>query len=383
MPGLSRIRIGYCIDAFGIGGTELNAVRTLEAADRKQFEFTVFHLQDTGPLRPRYEALGVRMVHLPISQLYAPRTARQGLRFSRLLRGYGVQVVHTHDLYTNIFAIPWARLLTGCPAIASRRWLYEAPRPGLVPLNRWACRLATRVLANSRAVALLLKEEERVPAEKIVEVPNFVEERAFHHVDAAARDAKRREWGIPQDAFVVGAVGRLVAVKNHAMLLRAAQPLGEHVHVALVGDGVERAALERLGSELGIGARVHFVGQVVSPENLHQFFDASVLCSRSEGSPNSVLEALAARVPVIATSVGGVTDIVADGISGLLIPFDDATALTVGIRRLEADPALRGRVADAGLAKARSQYAASAVIARLTSLYEELAGASAPQAVAQ
>src|SRR5580704_471311 len=127
MPCPSRIRIGYCIDSLAVGGTELNAIRTLEAFDREQFEFTVFHLHRDGALRARYEALGVRMVHLPISRLYAPRTARQGWRFARLLRHYAVQVVHTHDLYTNILAVPWARL-AGRRVIASRRWLYDAPR---------------------------------------------------------------------------------------------------------------------------------------------------------------------------------------------------------------------------------------------------------------
>ena len=97
------VRVGYCVDSFEIGGTELNAVRTLEALDRRRFQVTVFHLHETGPLRARYEALGLQLLHLPIGRLYSPRTAGQGVRFLRLLRREGIEVVHTHDLYTNIF----------------------------------------------------------------------------------------------------------------------------------------------------------------------------------------------------------------------------------------------------------------------------------------
>src|SRR5262249_49236339 len=144
----------------------------------------------------------------------------QGLRFVRLLHRKRIQLVHTHDLYTNIFAAPWARI-GGCRLIASRRWLDAAPRPGLLVLNRWSYRFAQRVIANSAFTARLLVEQERVPATRVVELPNFLEERAFRRLTAEARSARLRSWGVPQGAFVVGAVARLAPVKNHAMLLRA------------------------------------------------------------------------------------------------------------------------------------------------------------------
>ena len=129
MPSSHNIRVAYCIDSFDIGGTELNAVRTLEALDRDRFDVTVFHLQKDGPIRSRYEALGISMVHLPISQFYSPATAVQGLHFARLLRKREIRVVHAHDVYTNIFAAPSASVLGGCRVIASRRWAYEVPTP--------------------------------------------------------------------------------------------------------------------------------------------------------------------------------------------------------------------------------------------------------------
>lgn len=372
MPPSRNIRVAYCIDSFGIGGTELNGVRSLEALDRDRFEVTVFHLQKDGPIRARYEALGVAMVHVPISRLYTPAAAAQGFRLASMIRKRAIRLAHTHDIYTNIFAAPWASALGGCRVIASRRWAYEAPRAGLIPLNRWSYRFATRVLANSSTVVRLLADEERVPLHKIVELPNFLEERAFQRVDPEARLARRKEWGIPEGAFVVGMVARLVPVKNHELLIRAAGQLDQDVHIVLVGDGPERANLERLVRELQIQPRVHFLGQVISSINLHQFFDLSVLCSLSEGFPNAVIEALAAERPVIATATGGITDIIVTGETGVLVPADDPQTLADRIRAVRAAPHLAERLAHTGMLRVRARYHQSTVIAQLAALYLEL-----------
>jgi glycosyltransferase involved in cell wall biosynthesis len=366
------IRVGYCIDSFDIGGTELNAVRTVEALDRRRFQLTVFHLHETGPLRARYEALGLQLLHLPIGPLYSPRTAAQGVRFLRLLLRQAIEVVHTHDIYTNIFAAPWARL-AGCHVIASRRWLDAIPRAGLAPLNRWSYRCAHRVLVNSSLGARLLMDEERVPAARVLELPNFLEERAFNRVPIEVRSARRRSWGIPQGAFVIGTVARLAPVKNHALVLRALQRLEEDVHLVLIGEGPSRRALEQLARELHVDRRVHFMGQLVETENLHQFFDVSVLCSQSEGFPNAVIEALAAGCPVVATPVGGVPEVISERQTGLLVPVDQPDALAASLQELRRDAALRQRLSEAGAARVRGKYHQTPVIAQLEGLYQDLA----------
>jgi glycosyltransferase involved in cell wall biosynthesis len=373
-PGalLRAIRVGYCIDSLDIGGTELNAVRTVEALDRRRFEVTVFHLHETGPLRARYEALGLQLLHLPVGPLYSPRTALQGVRFLRLLRREGIEVVHTHDLYTNIFAAPWARL-AGCRVIASRRWFDATPRAGLIPLNRWSYRYAHRVVANSALGVKLLTDKERVPAQRVLELPNFLEERAFSHVPVEMRSTRQGNWGVPPGAFVVGMVARLAPVKNHAMALRALQRLEEDVHLVLIGAGPSRGELEDLARELHVDQRVHFTGQLIEAENLHQFFDVSVLCSRSEGFPNVVIEALAAGCPVVATPVGGVPEVIVDRQTGLLVPIDQPEALAASVQELRRDAALRRRLSEAGAACARARYHQTIVIAQLEALYQGLA----------
>jgi glycosyltransferase involved in cell wall biosynthesis len=368
-----RVSVAFCIDSFEIGGTELNAVRTMEALDHSRFELSVVHLQDKGPLRLRYEKLGLRMIHLPISNLYSIGTAKQGLRLAKILRNWQIDVLHAHDIYTNIFAVPWARLLTGCSVIASRRWWRKAPRPGLAKLNRWNYLFAHRVLANSSSVKGLLASYEGVAPDKIVEIPNFLAGSAFELVDKALRIAQRRAWGVPDDAFVIGTVARLAPVKNHALLLTAAAQLDLRFHLVFVGDGPLRDELEGFSRQLGIKSRVHFAGEVVSRINLNQFFDVSVLCSLSEGSPNSLIEAFAAGIPVVATPVGGVTDVVKESVTGFLVPPDGPTQLADALRRLEADRKLRARLGESGREMVKKKHNQGIVIEKLSSLYETLA----------
>lgn len=371
------IRIGYCIDRFDVGGTELNAIRTLEALDLSAFSVTVFHFQADGPLRSRYDALGLRMVHLPIRNLYGSGTARQGFRLGSLVRENGIQILHAHDIYSNIFATPWGRVFGRCRTIASRRWLRETPRDGLASVNRWSYRLATRVLANSTAVAKVLMEEDHVPRRKIFELPNFIDDVAFQRVESEVRAAQRKQWGIPDGAFLVGTVARLASVKNHRLLLQAARRLDEKVHVLFIGDGPERESLQALAKELGLGSRAHFAGQVIAPHNLHQFLDVSVLCSRSEGFPNSLIEALAAERPVIATPVGGVTDIISDGTTGFLVPVNNVDSLAERLKHLQSLPGVGQRVARSGRDQVRARYHISVVLEKLSSFYKDLACATA------
>jgi len=368
-----RIRVAYCLDSFAVGGTELNSVRTAEALDPDRIELCVLHLQTHGPLRSRYERLGVRMTHVPIPNLYSPRTAIQGVRLAGLLRRWNIDVVHSHDIYSNIFVVPWARICSGCSIIASRRWWYEAPRPELVTVNRWSYLLAHRVLANSSGVAGLLAREEGVPQKKIVEIPNFLSGNAFETVDEAVRVTQRRAWGLPDWAFAIGIVARLSPVKNHVLLLRVVAQLDARFHLVVIGDGPSRADLEELARQLRIESRVHFSGEVTSDRNLHQCFDVSVLCSLSEGFPNSVIEAMAAARPVVATPVGGVTDAVTHGVTGILVPVDDPTPFVDALRMLEADSQLRTRLGEAGREAVRVKFRQEIVIEKLSTLYEMLA----------
>jgi glycosyltransferase involved in cell wall biosynthesis len=371
------LRVVFVLNSFDVGGTELNAIRTAEAFDPARVALSVVAFHPDGPLRARYDALGVPVDVVRLRNLYGIGAIAQAWRCARRLRSRGVDVVHTHDVYCNIWGVLMGRL-AGARVLASRRWWKRTPRSGLLTLNRMAYQFAHRVLANTPSVADMLRRDEGLSPEKVVTITNFLEPAAFERRTAAALADARRAFGLPVDVPLVGIVARLAAVKDHATLLRAIArlPSAVRLHAALVGDGPERQTLERLTTELGINARVHFLGELPSRPTAHELFDVSVLCSLSEASPNSVLEAMAVARPVIASRVGGVADILTHEVNGLLVTPGDVDGFAAALTRLTADGALQTRLGAAGREVATA-FTAARVMGQLTALYTDLAGGSA------
>lgn len=374
--GARPLEVLYCLDNMRLGGSELNAVRTAEQLDRSRFHVTVACLSDDGPLTARYRAAGIRVIRFPVTSLYGVSAVRQGVALARFISERKIDIVHSHDMYSNVFAAPWARLARRPVLITSRRWWHSLPNAKLRVANTFAFRLSHCVLANSRAVAGSVRDSDRIPAGRIAVVPNFADDGAFLEPSPAALAALRLELGIPQGAFVVGVVARLVPVKDHATLLRAvAQVRAKHasVHLVLVGDGPSAGSLRELAAELGLAGSVTFAGERAGGINLHRLFDVSVLCSLSEGFPNTIVEAMAAARPVVATAVGGNEDAVVAGSTGILVQPGSPQQLADAISRLVENPETGIAMGVRGQERARAEFGAARAISSLESLYERLA----------
>lgn len=369
------LRVTFCLANDGIGGTELNAVRTAERLDRDRFDLDVVSLADYAPLRERYEAAGIPVRNLSLRSLKSFDYIREGRALARHLRDRRTHVFHAHDSYGNLIGVPWARIARVPGVIASRRWYRSHFQTGHGTGNRVAFRLAHRVLTNAPSVASHLAREEGVPREKIRVVPNFLDEAAFEDVSPGEAAQFRAELGIPNDARVIGIVAQLRPEKDHLTLVEAAAAIADRhpdAHVVLVGEGERREAIEVRRDALGLAGRVHLAGLRRGPGNLHRFFDISVLCSRSEALSNSILEAMAAGRPVVATRVGGNPDAVVHDETGLLVPPGDAWALGEALARLLSDPAAARALGDAGRRRARSEYTVDAAMGALERVYAEV-----------
>lgn len=357
---------------MNIGGTELNALRTARHLAERGIELSVFSLSTAGPLLEQYAELGVTVRFLPIDRLFGRTALRRGRELAATVRRERIAVVHAHDVYSNIFAGPWTRL-AGAAFIASRRW-WEGPESRA---KRWANRcgyvFANRVLANSPAVADLLRRGERVPGARVVVVPNFVDVAAFDPPPAGWSDRFAADLGLPADRSVVGAVASLSPVKDHDTLLRAVAALTPRwpgLHLVLVGaDGGSRTDLAAAAARLRIADRVHFAGLRPSVPSAHHLFDISTLTSVSEGLPNSILEAMAAGRPVVATAVGATRDAVVDGRTGFLVPPRDPDALAGRLEVLLRDEAMRATMGARGRERVREHFSAAAAIGALVDTY--------------
>jgi glycosyltransferase involved in cell wall biosynthesis len=189
----------------------------------------------------------------------------------------------------------------------------------------------------------------------------------------------RREIGAPDESLLIICAARLHPVKRQDVLIEALgclpEAAGRPVHLVLAGDGGERAALETLAARVAPG-RVHVLGMRGDVPDLLAQADAFALASRMEGLPISVLEAMLAELPVVASRVGGLADAVADGETGLLVPSGDARALADALARVLGDAGLRRRMGEAGRRRVRERFSLAGMVERTAAVYDELVNAS-------
>jgi L-malate glycosyltransferase len=224
-------------------------------------------------------------------------------------------------------------------------------------------------------VASSIANEAGVPVTKIWTITNFVDDAAFGIASPDDREAIRHAWNVPDDVVLIGCVARLHPVKDHTSLLHAFARLRMRqpgVFLVLIGDGENRSSLHSLVRELQIDSAVHFAGELRHGGNLHRAFDISVLASRSEGFPNTIVEAMAAGIPVVATAVGGSIDAVVDGETGFLVPPAAPSALADALARLVENASLRGTMGAKGLRQATELYSAPRVLDALQGMYDQL-----------
>jgi glycosyltransferase involved in cell wall biosynthesis len=349
------MRIAFLIGTLEFGGSEIQTCRLAMELTAVGHEVTVLALSKAGPLTEALTEAGVTWRSLDYAGL-RPRAAsghlqpwRVPAQFLKLLRLVVVlRRLHVEVLHANLFsAVVWgipAAAIAGVPVrVSGRRGLPPASAPWVRRLalrvtNRWA----HRVVANCKAVADAVRIDEGLRDDQIIEIPNGVD------IPPARTYAR-----IARPTFVV--VANLIAYKGHADVLAALASLDDPPVVRLLGDGPERARLVRLAAELELGTDVLvFEGAVRNVGEILQEVDAAILASHEEGLPNAVLEAMAAGLPVIATDVGGVSELVTDGIEGLLVAPSSPRELARAIERLRRDAPLRARLGQNGRRRAAS-----------------------------
>jgi glycosyltransferase involved in cell wall biosynthesis len=370
------VRVTYCLTSMLLGGTELNAIRTVEGLDRSRFHVTVVVLSTEGPLLDRYRAAGIDVRTFDTPSFYHPRHVTATLKLVRFLKENRTQVLHAHSIYANVFGVP-AGVAAGVPCIiSSRRWWKRGVSRPLLIGNSVADRLAHRVLANSQGVADIV-EQDGIDAGKIAVIPNFVDDEGFEPPAPNSLAGLRSKIGVEPGQKVLGIVARLTGIKDHKTLIEAfSKVAGSHPDwvLAIVGDGDERDALEAQVAQLGLAERVRFAGSLPHQPSAHHAFDLSVLCSVSEGFPNSVVEAMAARKAVIGTDVGGVPDAIANEVTGLLVAPQSVSALVGAMDRLMRDDGARSAMGDAGFLAAKEHFSKERVLHELESLYRGVLG---------
>ncbi len=343
------------------------------SAERYCFVFAC--LDELGPLGEQLQAEGFTV------EVFRRRPGLDLQCMNRLWqwwRQQRVELVHAHQ-YTPFFYAAAARAWRSGPPILFTehgRFYPDYPRRKRIVFNRLMLRRGDRVVAVGEAVRDALVRNEGIPPRRVGVIYNGIDVDRFANKLDDARTA-RRELGLADSDVVVIQVARLDYLKDHATGLRAVHRAASHckqIRVLLVGDGPERPRIEAEIARLGIQTHVHLLGLRHDVLRLLWASDIFLLSSISEGIPVTVIEAMAAGLPVVATAVGGVPEVVLDSQTGLLAAASDYMALGAALVKLAASAEMRAALGSAGQRRARELFSQHKMHAAYHLYYDEMLG---------
>ena len=356
----------------GLGGQEIRTLNEARWTGERGWRVIVAGQPD-GRFVTRAQAAGLETASVRMRRAWDVAAVA---RLVRLIRRERVSLVHTHSSVDGWVGGLAARA-AGVPVVRTRHVSIRIRR-GFNPVYTW---LADRVITSGEAIRRILLGA-GVPAERVVAIPAGVDLASFAFRGRSPETVESFGLSPP----VIGSVAMFRGSKGHAHLLdafarvRAAHP---RATLLLVGDGIRRSWVEGLAREAGLGDAVVFTGFRSDVPALLGAMDCFALAStRTEGVPQSLLQAFAAGVPVVASEVGGVPEVVRDGVTGVLVRQASGEALAEAIERVLSDGAGASRRAHAARALVEERFSHAAAITRLLDLYGELLGAPALRSAA-
>lgn len=358
---LQPIRVLHVIDSFDLGGAQTALLTLLRATDRRRYQPEVACMHGRGVFWNEFAALGIP-VHSLSPQKLLPLYV---IRLTRLIRRHQFKIVHCHLFGANWIAKPLAALL-GVPIRINHDQCNDALRHKSVlafRMDKLANRWSSHVCAVSASTRDFLLQHERLPAERVSLVYNGVDLRRF--VPRAGR--------APSGRFVVLGVGRLHPQKNFRLFLDVAAELlrrGHSTAFRIAGTGPEMDQLRRRAGELDIAENVEFIGHENDMARLYAEADALMITSAYEGTPLTALEAMAMRLPIIASRIDGLAEVLVDEVEALLVPPHDPHGFVTRVERLMTNPHLRSALADAAERKVREHYSAEIMVAQVEAIYD-------------
>ena len=369
--------VAHVVYRFDTGGLENGLVNLINHMPRDAYRHVVIALTQVTDFRHRVKRDDVQFIALDKPPGHAVKLYP---RLAQLFRQLQPAVVHTRNLAALECALPawWAGVPVRVHGEHGRdvedmdgtsrkyQWLRRAYKP-------WV----THYVALSRDLAGYLSDRVHVPADRLSQVYNGVDTGRFRPADGAPP----RIEGCPFDPaahWLVGTVGRMQQVKDQTNLARAfvrlmtEQPaLRERVRLVMLGSGPLREQVQRIVDEAGLGALCWLPGERSDVADVMRGLSCFALPSLAEGISNTILEAMASGLPVVATHVGGNAELVDEGSTGLIVPPADPQALATAIGRLASDPGRAAAMGRAGRTRAVGQFSLEAMVARYQGIYDQ------------
>lgn len=367
-----RHRVAFVSHAFMVGGAEemvLNLVRHLP----ERFEPVIVCLNEAGPIGEEIRKTGVEFHVLGVTP--GLRHPFHLIDIERALVAIGPDIVHTFLLTASLYGRLAAMFARVPIIIGTEVNIYENKEPRHIRAERWLMAKTDAVVVSAGSVRDFYIDQIGAEPSKIEVIYNAVDWSALQ--TTKSRDAMREELGLGPYAPVAGIVARLTEQKAHDVLFQAlATTKGlERLHLVVVGDGHLRERLEKLAVELGIADRLRFLGARRDLGDLMSAMDMFVMPSLWEGLPLSMVLAMGAGLPVVATNVAGIPEVVSHDVNGLLVPPSDAVALGGALAQLVRNPDMRLRLGAAAREWAVPRFGVDGYVASVTALYDRLLAA--------
>ena len=369
--GTSPRRIALLVETGGPGGAEHVLLNLAEGLRGRGHEIIPIGPDDRSPwLHDQFVTRGFAPERYSMRRLLDWRCVRG---IAEILRRRGADVVHSHEFTMGVYGTVAAKMARRPQLLTMHGGRYYAGKLQRRLALGAAARLSGAVVGVSAACATDLEETLRLRRGAVRVVPNGVP------VPRGERAPVRRELGLGDADTLLVAVGNLYPVKGHIVLLRALALLAERgrasgLTVAIAGRGREEAALRDFARQAGIEGRVRLLGYREDVGDILAAADIYAMPSLSEGLPLALLEAMAVGLPVIASRVGGIPEVVTDGEDALLVPPGDPAALAAAIERLAEDEALRAQLGNSARRKAERDYTLDAMLDRYEAIYAAISG---------
>jgi sugar transferase (PEP-CTERM/EpsH1 system associated) len=350
------LHVTHVVLSLDVGGLERNVINQVHEGQKLGQRVSIVCVERPGALAHRVAAMGATLVSLDKRAGLRPIIVRRVMRALEVLRP---QVVHTHQLATLLYGGVAARLLR-IPLVVHTEHGQEqyASRLRTRMLGRIAGSFSDRFYCLTADTANQIRNRHIVAGRKVRIIQNGINVAQFTECCANADDV-RRSLGVALDAPLIGTVGRLTEIKQQDVLLRAFAKVRLYTpdaHLVLVGDGPMREELRQLAVRLGVDECVHFAGYQPDAGPFYQAMDIFALTSRSEGMPQAVLEASVTGLPVVASAVGGLPELIDNGLSGMLFPPGDDAVLAQVLRKLITNPEEGRRMGAAARARVESAF---------------------------
>lgn len=370
-PGRTRIPVLMMAQELGwAGGLERDISKFARYVAPYGIAAHVACFRGGGARWSEVEAAGIPTLRIPFTSFWSPSVLTAANALRRYIADYDIRILHAFDAVTDLFCVPVGRVL-GIRTLASQLWRRSTLPRSTQLLLSVVDRIANGLFVNSYAVARELTTDWGVPEKRIHVCHNGFEPAEFH------TSGRQRPPLLAGASVVIGTVAVLREEKNLALLLDAFLPvhaIDPNAILLIVGDGPMKPHLLRQAERLGLGHRCLFREATPNPADWMRAIDVFVLCSRSESFPNALLEAMACGCCPVASRVGGTSELVRHGETGLLFDSGETGQLTESLSRLATDPDFRS-----GLAKAAAQFVhehltMNIAAERLSDIYRQLLG---------